>query len=349
MAVEQGTKTEEKVAEEKTDGQVEVVVETDETLTEEDQAYFDGGRDNEPEDPAKRETDEEDKGKGKTEEKPPESEGKLDLDEDGVEEDGKNLGPVPYKRFGQKVAENAELKTQIENERNRFDQILAKLGAPQPKTPEETTEETEEVVIPPYEEDAAEHLRVKQEITDKKLAEADKERAETKDAREYQEKVERFDDAVAVEVEKFKETHEDYTEAFNHLVDSRVKELSTLGLSEQEITNQIIEENRTIAVRAIQQRKNPGEVAYALAVGRGYVKPPKSESGDETQNDAEDKATIEAKAKIANIQKGMEKTVSLGEMPGEGENKKSLDSVLAMSDDEFNKLSPKEVENLLGG
>lgn len=348
MAKEQGTEqeagTEEKVAPE----QVEVVAETDEILSEEDQAYFDGGGADESEVSGGRKADEDAEGEGEKKEESKEPEGESGASKDGDKEAGKNLDPVPYQRFSQKVAELAESKAQNESERNRFDKILSMVNK-SAEAPKEAETEEEEVVIPPYEDGEAEHLKARQDLTDKKLAEAEQERTATKEQQEQQERFDKFDEAVGVEVNKFIETQPDYPEAFNHLVESRMKELATIGLTPDQINNQIVKENRNISITAAQQGKNPGEVAYALAIGRGYVKAPgDGENGDGGSPEV-DKATAEAKAKIENIQKGIDKNVSLGGSGGEGESKKRLEYALSMPDDEFNKLSAKEVESLLGG
>ena len=348
MAEKQETKEDAGIEETVVPEQVEVVAETDETLSEEDQAYFDGGGADESEVSGGRKADEDAEGEGKEEKGSSESEGESGADKVGNKEDEKNIDPVPYNRFSQKVAELADAKDQIANERNLFDKILSMVNKPN-ETPKEEKSEEEEVVIPPYEDGEAEHLKARQDLTDKKLAEAEQERADTKEQQDMQDRVAKFDEAVGIEVNKFIETQPDYPDAFNHLVESRMKELATIGLSPDQINNQIIEENRNISISAAQQGKNPGAVAYDLAIGRGYVKA--SDDGENGAGGSEkvDKATAEAKAKIENIQKGIDKNVSLGGSGGDGESKKGLDYALSMSDDEFNKLSAKEVETLLGG
>ena len=69
---------------------------------------------------------------------------------------------------------------------------------------------------------------------------------------------------------QFRETTPDYDAAINHVVQARAQELSYFGLSPAQINETIAQEATDIVRAAVQQGRNPAELAYAIAQSRGY-------------------------------------------------------------------------------
>jgi hypothetical protein len=148
-----------------------------------------------------------------------------------------------------------------------------------------------------------------------------------------------FADAVGMKISEFRTTTPDYDAAYQHLIQSRTEELALIYGPEQ--ARQFVgQEEFNIALAAMQQGKNPAEVAYALAKQRGYAR-------------AEQKAAEPAKPteaeKLEVIERGQASATSLaaaGGAPAGGP--LTLDMIAKMSDDEFATLTDKQWRKVMG-
>ena len=76
----------------------------------------------------------------------------------------------------------------------------------------------------------------------------------------------------------------DYYEALKYLRNARAKDLQVWGMSPSAIGTQLAHEESQLLARAAAERRNPAEMAYALATQRGYSAPaPAANSGDQRQ------------------------------------------------------------------
>jgi hypothetical protein len=150
----------------------------------------------------------------------------------------------------------------------------------------------------------------------------------------------RFASAVGTKVSEFRAATPDYDAAYQHLIQSRTEELALIYGPEQ--ARQFVgQEEFNIALAAMQQGKNPAEVAYALAKQRGYARA--------EQKPAEPAKPTEAE-KLEVIERGQASATSLaaaGGAPAGGP--LTLDMIAKMSDDEFATLTEKQWRKVMGG
>ena len=124
----------------------------------------------------------------------------------------------------------------------------------------------------------------------------------------------------------FIQQNNDFSEAYNYLMDARTKEYQALGYNITEAQEIIAQEELAIVQRAYQDETNPAERIFALAKVRGYTIKEKPNS---------DLSTVKA---------GIEKTSAMNKGAAAVESKSSLEHLLSLSDEEFDrqwaKLSP---------
>ena len=70
----------------------------------------------------------------------------------------------------------------------------------------------------------------------------------------------------------FLRANPDYHQALQHLRNARARELQIWGMSPGVINTQLTHEENQLLARAAAERRNPAEMAYALAKQRGYQK-----------------------------------------------------------------------------
>lgn len=132
--------------------------------------------------------------------------------------------------------------------------------------------------------------------------------------------------AVAAESE-FATRTPDYGAAIAHLRNFRTQQLAELGYNPVERQNMIQAEALGIAGRAMQMGKNPGEVLYALATQSGYRTTP-----------ADTPATAGGTERMSQIAAGQQQARGLGGARGGGAAPLTVETVLKMSDAEFDKI-----------
>lgn len=235
---------------------------------------------------------------------------------DGGKKDGegeKKVDLVPHQalheqRERRKAAEKRARDLEIENTkfRERFS-ILEKLqGKDEPKGP------------PKPEEDifgAFEHLSKNLETVQKQMADGD---AAKKHEAQLNELVGHYRNDAA----KFGATNPDYLDAYNHLLQSRARELQALGYdTPAELQKALQNEEMSIAVMAFEKGKSPAQVIYDLAKERGYKKADPKAAGD---------------AKLDAIERGAGLNKSLSSTSGtSGDDEMTAERLLAMPNDEF--------------
>lgn len=125
---------------------------------------------------------------------------------------------------------------------------------------------------------------------------------------------------------EFKQTHQDYPEAFNFIKELRRAELEEYGITDQDtVIKDLNASAANITLTALRQNKNPAEVIYNLAKRYGYKgpaipvpPPPPSKLLD----------IVEKGQQIAG------KTLSTG---GQGPDTLTAESLLTMEGDEFDR------------
>lgn len=130
--------------------------------------------------------------------------------------------------------------------------------------------------------------------------------------------------------EQFVAQNPDYQSAIDHMTSMRVRELQAMGASEEQAVNREYQERAQAALTWANNGMNPAEVAYNLAKARGFQPKPTASQKIETQ------------------QRGMAASRSLGSGGGVS-NALTAESILKMTDAEFDKLTTADFKKAMGG
>lgn len=195
----------------------------------------------------------------------------------------------------------------LHEERRRRQELEKKLAEYEAKEKEAQKPKQE---IPAFEEDPLENINQRL---------AAKEKADREAYEEYQRNQQKaqFVNAYAKVAQEFKQTTPDFTDAYQFLINSRVKELSHFGYAPEQI-NQIIEaEEAGLVSNAFQAGLNPANAVYEMAKLRGYSKPQPPQA--QTNNSQ----------KLDTIQKGqnLNKSFSGGKVAGQSLTDEVIDDI----------------------
>ncbi len=138
-------------------------------------------------------------------------------------------------------------------------------------------------------------------------------------AAQQQQQEQQFFQAIAAQVNEFRQTTPDYDDALNFVLNSRRDELLAMGVNENDANMRIGHEAQEISMNAFQSGQNPAKVVYQMAKLRGF-NPPKA-----TKN-------------LENIKKGQQASSSLSGASGSADDSDiSLAGMDQWSDEEFDK------------
>lgn len=242
---------------------------------------------------------------------------------DGEQPEGKQKPPEGFVPHGALHAER-EARKQLQKE-------IAELKAwreAQEKPPEAEPQYVDPIEDPEGFRKWAEHREAKrEEATRQQQESAQQERA----------RQERFQEVTRYEQE-FAAKTPDYTDAVQHLVQTRQQELTAQGYGPQEIQQQMQKDANGIFDAARAAGMNPAELLYMRARSAGYTGPQAQQQADQTgqQLQAQERA--------------QKATQSLGHGGGDKQSGKLTASQLAdMSEAEFAKLSEDDIRAAMGG
>lgn len=218
--------------------------------------------------------------------------------------------PALHEERKRRQALEAELKERDEKYA-RLDERLKLLDEKmRPKEPE----------IPAYEEDPFEHLRQKLTKEEQERGDITKRLSEFEEHQKQQQAQALLHQSVVAAENEFRNEHPDYDEAVNHLKSARAKEYNAMGITDPgQIQQMLSQEAVQLAQMALHNNKSPAQMAYDIAVSRGYAQ----------------KATAEDK--LANIEKGQKKSTSLSGTGGGEERVLDIEALANMSDADFAK------------
>lgn len=137
---------------------------------------------------------------------------------------------------------------------------------------------------------------------------------------------------------EFVKANPDYEAAVTHLRQARVEELRLYGATDDQIGQQIAQETRQLVISAMQQGRNPAEVAYQAAKMRGYNAAPPAPVVP-----AADPAKMQALAK-AQANSGTLSTAGGPAVVGEY----TVEMLANMSESEYNKLDKATIAKVMG-
>lgn len=137
----------------------------------------------------------------------------------------------------------------------------------------------------------------------------------------------------------------DFTRAAEYLLNLRTGQLKTIGLSEQEINETINKEVAGVVIQSANSNKSPAELVYNYAKASGYT-PAQAQAAA-----AQVATATELPDNLKRIQSAQTASRTVGASGGAGIDPDSVESVLAMSEDEYAKWvsKPGNFRRLAGG
>lgn len=146
-----------------------------------------------------------------------------------------------------------------------------------------------------------------------------------------------LNDAVLAAEQEFVESQPDFYDALKFVQGQRKAELKELGYGAAEINQIMAAQAQDVAVRALNQGKNPAERIYALAKARGY----KAAAPAKTETEA---------ARVVRQAEGQKKATTIANLAGSGGNKApSVETLANTPQDKFNEMWAKgEAQKILG-
>lgn len=148
------------------------------------------------------------------------------------------------------------------------------------------------------------------------------------------------------DAQAFMQKTPDFKDAYVHLIENMHRELEALGMSDPAARNKTIaEREKDFVQEALRNKRSPSELLYTIAKTRGFSpKVPEAQPAPEANKAAE---------KIDNIKRGQGSVVSLAKAGGSGGDVLTLETLAAMSEDEFasvaKKLGKSQLRAMMGG
>lgn len=255
----------------------------------------------------------------------PEAEGEEERDNEG-----QFVRKGDFKALRQKAEAAERAKQELEA---RYASDMAKLNERLAIIAQQTTRPPEqprlpEPQIPDINTDPIGHFQAKQEILEKRLAEAEAWRNNTAKVSEQQVVLQKIGSEVARLEQEFAKATPDYHQAQQHLFASWAQEAQLMGVPQDEAVRFW---SMQIVQRAGQQGKNPAQVAYELAKQRGYAGPRPAAPAQAQQQPTG--------PNLDTIQRGLAASKSTSVAPGKAAptGTPTIEALLQMDDDEFAK------------
>jgi colicin import membrane protein len=218
--------------------------------------------------------------------------------------------PLPELQAERKKRQAAEAERDADREKfARLDERL-KIINDQMKPKEE---------IPAYEDDPFEHLRQREDQTGQTVEDLQKQVEDFGKQTEAQRFQQELTQRVVSSEHVFRQDHPDYDEAVQYLRSGRAREFQAMGMTDQvQIEQALSQEAMQLAQMAVKNGASTAEMAYNIAKSRGYSP----------------KAQLD---KLANVQKGQEKSASLSNTGGGEERILDIEALAEMDDADFAK------------
>lgn len=160
----------------------------------------------------------------------------------------------------------------------------------------------------------------------KTVSDLQKQIGEQRDLQTQQENFRAFQQQVSTMRDEFVKTTPDFPDAYTHLRNARIADMRALGFQDADINRTLMQEEVTLAQRAVQQGKNPAAEVYERARRYGYA----------AKMPAATPAPADPNAKLDAIQKAQQAAKNLSSQPQLEDI--TLDGLKAASDDDLNKI-----------
>lgn len=132
------------------------------------------------------------------------------------------------------------------------------------------------------------------------------------------------------DAQSFMQQAPDFQDAYKHLVNSRLNEYKAAGYDNDMANRLLLEDEMAIAAKAYQDGVNPAMRMYELAKVRGYQKAAAQSTVAPMTAPVNNSA-----AKIAELEKTIQASKSLGESGGRVDKGLSAEALLEMDDEDF--------------
>lgn len=191
--------------------------------------------------------------------------------------------------------------------------------------------------IPNYDDDPLAALKYENEQLRSKIDPLEKAEQNRQQNYTQQQQQKKFISEYAASADEFKETTPDFDDAYDHLVDSRMKDYIASGYSKEEAANLLQEDEIATVIKARQQGVNPAERIYALAKIRGYNGNKKSDADNFKSQIAKNTQ------KINQLERGVKASKTLSDSGTHSDERLTLETISQMDDDEFSKVDWNKV------
>lgn len=188
-----------------------------------------------------------------------------------------------------------------------------------------------------FDEDPGEYMRQRDEIYDHDMTLI---RQDYKARQDQGQRVEQHNQLLGLiqgHEAQFVQQHPDYYDAVKHLRQDRYAELTAIGFPPNEAARRVHADEMQVAITALQARKDPADVAYALAKRRGYSGPaPTPDPTPANGNGTAATTPAPTPPPMDRLAAGSREAVTLGAVGGgTGAGKLTPDALLKMSEEDF--------------
>lgn len=218
------------------------------------------------------------------------------------------------KALKRQIAEQQQWRQETERKLGPVFEAL-KQRENQPQQPAQQT--------PSFEQDPLAHLQAEKEALKRQLEELKGNDQQRTQAAQQQQQLQQFVGHVQGLKQKFIEATPDYMDAYSHVRDLKVKELTALGYDEQQANQRVDQWEFGVAAESLKRQKNPAEALYTMAQSLGYKKKEAAPANDEK--------------KLEQIAKGQQLDKSLKQSAKEKPDH-SLEALASKSEDEIAEL-----------
>jgi regulator of replication initiation timing len=214
---------------------------------------------------------------------------------------------VPLGALHEERARRKELQAKVERMEQTYAKLTERLN--QPPQPQ----------VPAFEENPAEHLRLKQERLEQQLQQQSEtvQQSETRRAQEAQ--LAQFDNAYQSAAMQYAKQTPEFTDAYQHLIASRHQAYEQMGVDPGEYVERLKHEERQIAHTAFTLGVNPGALLHNLATAAGWKPKPQKQTPN-----------------LEVVAKGVQ-TKSLSGVSGKPTSNMTLEALAEMNDEDFDK------------
>lgn len=167
-----------------------------------------------------------------------------------------------------------ELQSQVDKMNERWMDLVGRMQQqqPQPQGQQQPPSQppVNEIEIPDFEEDPIGHLRAKNDLLERQLADVNMDRVQRQQATQQLGQFQQLQQGVSQMEAEFAKVTPDYNEAVGFMYEHAAKMAQAMGYAPQQIQQHLSQLAMDISVRALQQGKNPAQAAYEAAKQLGY-------------------------------------------------------------------------------